>query len=218
MSNIERHVERAVNGTFQIGPRLFRWPAHSEGARQFLARVLALAAGAWTAWRLGNQWPWLWALMVAAAVIAGYTLADTPAKAAEEDEEESGPVEDDPELETAEEDRPRPSPAEIRQILIDSVRDLAGERQGVHLDQMHAVWSLEGDLGMDLSEFRRWVEQHGIPVRDSLKASGKTRIGIHLADLPRRPPTEPTATTPPAVPDDLLQDWSSPQVNPRTTP
>ncbi|MEY9837426.1 hypothetical protein [Streptacidiphilus sp. EB103A] len=198
----EQTVTRAFIGTRQTAGRV-RWIWEKEDGRRRLGRMvsrsLTTAFGLWSAYALGTHWPWVGAAEIIALLCYGHAkarLEETELPEAAEDEQ----AEDAAQPVTA---RPMPSPAEIRQLLIDSVRHLAGERQGVHLDQLHAVWSLDGDLEMDLSEFRRWVEAHGVPVRDSLKASGKTRIGIHLSDLP----ASAAETPPPVVPDELLQDW-----------
>ncbi|MFC1410491.1 hypothetical protein ACEZCY_14625 [Streptacidiphilus sp. N1-12] len=199
MNGFQRVVVRALNGTVQIGGRCWRWPWENTKGRQRIGRLLALAFGCWALFRLSTFWPAFGALALAGLLILGYWQA-LPMPIGESE------AEDETEPEAADEP-PMLSPAETRQLIIDSARHLAGERQGVHLEQMHAYWSTEGDLGMDLSEFRRWVEQHGVPVRDSLKVSGKTRIGIHLGDLPSIAPRPAAAPPPPTVPDDLLQDW-----------
>lgn len=197
----QQTVTRAFIGTGQVVGRL-RWIWETEDGRvrfrRIIGRTLATAFGLWSAYALGAHWPWVGAAELIALLCYGH------AKARIEEAEAAEQADDDPAQPAS---RTMPTPAEIRQLLIDSVRHLAGQRQGVHLDQMHTVWSLEGDLGMDLTEFRRWIESHGIPVRDSLKASGKVRIGIHLDDLPAASPGPAAETTPPVVPDDLLQDW-----------
>jgi hypothetical protein len=200
----EHTVTRAFIGTGQTARRV-RWIWETEKGRarfgQIISRSLCVAFGLWSAGTLALHWPWVGAAEIIALLSYGHAKAQL---------EEAEQAEAELEAEDAEQPvttRPMPTPAELRQLLIDSVRHLAGERQGVHLDQLHTVWSLDGDLGMDLSEFRRWVEAHGVPVRDSLKVSGKTRIGIHLSDLPAVAAATGASTPPPVVPDDLLQDW-----------
>lgn len=200
----EDTVSRAFIGTGQRAGRV-RWIWEKAEGRSRLGlivgRSLSVGFGLWSAGALALHWPWVGVAEVIALLWYGHAKAEI-----EEAEQAEAELEAD-DAEQLAAARPMPTPAEIRQLLINSVRHLAGERQGVHLDQLHAVWSLEGDLEMDLSEFRRWVEAHGVPVRDSLKASGKTRIGVHLSDLPAgAAPTGPAAP-PPVVPDDLLQDW-----------
>lgn len=200
----EHTVARACIGTGQtVGRVRWIWEKAEGRARLGLivSRGLTTAFGLWSAGALALHWPWVGAAEIIALLFYGHAKAEI---------EEAEQAEAEPEADDAEQPataRPMPSPAEIRELLINGIRHLAGQRQGVHLDQLHTVWSLEGDLQMDLSEFRRWVEAHGIPVRDSLKAGGKTRIGVHLDDLPAAAPPTGLPTPPPVVPDDLLQDW-----------
>ena len=224
-------VTRAVIGAGQTGSRRLRWIWETEDGRRRLGRVIARLIGSafivYAIIRLGTYWPWVGAAEIIALLWYGHAKAQVEEAEQGDDQADEELDEYDAEPEQAAASatavpaaaaRPMPTPAERRQLLIDSVRHLAGARQGVHLDQLHTVWSLEGDLQMDLSEFRRWVEAHGITVRNSLKVSGATRIGIRLDDLPAAAAPAAAGTPPPVVPDDLLQDWQSSQVSPRTTP
>lgn len=197
----QQAVTRTVVGTGRLGGRRLRWIWETEAGRarlgQIVARTIGTAFLVYTFIRFGTYWPWVGVAEIVGVLWYGYAKAQLEEEQLAEDGDEPEPEE--PTAPAAS----MPAAPDVRRLIIDSVRHLAGQRQGVHLEQLHAYWSLHGDLGMDLSEFRRWVEAHGVPVRNSLKASGTTRIGIHLADLP----TEAAATPPPLVPDDLFQDW-----------
>lgn len=208
MSGWERHLERAVNGTVQLGPRGWRWLWESKAGRTIIARLAATAFAGWAMYRLAGQWPWLWGVAVALVIVQGYRGAE---------EQQDGEVEDA--------DAPAPlapalTRAAMRTELIATIRRLAEHRAGVHLAAVHADWLDRGllDEGRSLSEFREFVESLGLVVVDSVKTRGATRIGVHVADLPGAAPAPAAATPPPAVSDDLFQDWSSPQVSPGTTP
>lgn len=207
----ERHLERAVNGTVQIGPNLARWPGKGKGWR-IPGRVVALGVAVFAAWRLGHQWPWLWALMIAGVLGVGYWLGEFTT------EPEPAPEEELADVEPGEQLPPAPDPApqhpeltwdQERQLIIDAVRHLAAGYANVHLADLYAY--MDGPaMYMDLSEFRVWVRVHNVPTRDSVKARGLTRVGIRVADLqqPRWDPPEDTPPPPfPVLPPDALQDW-----------
>lgn len=192
MSAWERHLARMVNGTVQLGPRHWHWLWESKEGRTVIARLFLTVGAGWAMYRLAGAWPWLWGAAVVLVLVRGYRSAEEEELAGAEEAEDEVSEDGEPEL----------SPDDIRQLLIDSIRHLADGRAGIHLEELRTDW-LDDGLDMDLSEFRRWVESHGLHVDDSVKSRGKTRIGIRLAALP----AEAAATPPPVAPDDLFQDW-----------
>lgn len=203
MSGWERHLARMVNGTVQIGPRRWRWLWESKDGRTIIARLAATVAWGWALYRLGGQWHWLWGAAIVAVLFQAYRGAEDEPEEVEQPEGDD--LEPEPELPPA-----PPAPTEAsRQLIVDSVLHLAAGYANVHLcdlaDHMEAEqWCV------DLSEFRRWVEAHDVPTRDSVKSRGITRSGIRVADLPQPPPDEVAETPPPplpVLPPDALQDW-----------
>lgn len=198
MSAWEQHLERLVNGTVQLGPRHWRWLWESKAGRTIIARLAITAGAGWAMYRLAGQWPWLWAVAVLLVLAKGY-LSMADGEQPEDAEPEPEPVAFDP-VWTRE---------AMRTELLHSLRTLADGYANVHLSRVHSEWIDRGliDESRELTEFRTFAESLGIPVRDSVKAGGSTRIGVRIADLPEPDPQPAAETAPPAVPDDLLQDW-----------
>lgn len=199
MNLLQRTIVRTINGTLQIGARLWRWPWETKEGRERLRRVVALAAAAWALYRLAGRWHWIGEVAVGVALICAYRTADPV-------------VDEDDASSNLDEALPEPTVEQLQAALIETIRTLGNGNNGVHLDRILAGWQHAGlaDPDMTLTEFRQSVEHLGIPVRSSLKVSGIVRIGVHLDDLPK-PQVSDTGhlpdTTPPAVPDDLFQDW-----------
>lgn len=64
------------------------------------------------------------------------------------------------------------------------VRDRIGDRNGVLLAELLAgLHAAEMHLDWDVTALRRVVERLGIPVRDKIKVSGDTSVGVHVDDL-----------------------------------
>lgn len=233
MNRFQRASVRAIDGSIQIGGRCCRWPWEPNPepdddeypeplgfwgrARRGALQLAAIVA----AYEFSLRWPWLDPIAVAVVLVLGYreALPAPPATAAEPQAEEPELLEDDdPEQELL--PAPPEPTAASRQLIIDSVRLLAGGYANVHLAELSEHMEA-GEFCVDLSEFRRWVEAHDLRVRDSVKSRGITRCGIRVTDLPEPAPAEAAETPPPprpVLPPDALQDWSSPQVSPGTTP
>jgi hypothetical protein len=200
---LQRVIVRTINGAIQIGARLWRWPWETKEGRERLRRAIALVAAGWSLYRLAGRWHWIGEVAVGVALICAYRVADEVVVDQQaEDEEISSKLDGIPE----------PTVEQLQAALIETIRTLGDGSNGVHLDRILIGWQEAGlaDPDMTLSEFRQTIEHLGIPVRSSLKVSGVVRIGVHLDDLPKpqvSDPGQPPDTTPPAVPDDLFQDW-----------
>ncbi|MFC7869655.1 hypothetical protein ACFUS2_00645 [[Kitasatospora] papulosa] len=132
-----------------------------------IVRTAVLAAGLYIGWRVIRHWPaTLWALVplwIWAAVRAI-------------------PKED-------------PAPAEVstaqRDQLHALVRDLIGDRPGVHLSTLleHLQKHGQGE-GWDIALLRTRLPLLGVPVRRSVKVARKVAYGVHRDDLPQPSPAE----------------------------
>lgn len=75
--------------------------------------------------------------------------------------------------------------------LLTLVRDLIGERPGVHLStlldhlQKHGQWK-----GREVADLRTHLAALHVPVRRSVKVAGKVAYGVHRDDLPQPSPAE----------------------------
>jgi hypothetical protein len=202
VNGFQRAVVRTINGTIQIGARIWRWPWESKEGREKLRRGIALIASGWSLYRLTGRWPWIGAVAITVALICAYRTADEVVDDENEVEETTADLQSIPE----------PTVEQLQGALIETIRRLADPVGRVHLDRVLIGWQEAGlaDPDMTLSEFRQTVEHLGIPVRSSIKVAGVVRIGVHLDDLQQADELVvgnlPT-TTPPVVPDDLLQDW-----------
>lgn len=132
-----------------------------------IVRTAVLAAGLYIGWRIIRQWPaLLWAavpLWIWAAVRA---IPDEG-----------------------------PAPAEIsaaqREQLHALIRDLIGDRPGVHLSTLleHLQKHGQGE-GWDITLLRTRLPLLGVPVRRSVKVAKKVAYGVHREDLPQASPAE----------------------------
>lgn len=132
-----------------------------------IVRTAVLAAGLYVGWRFIRHWPAiLWALVplwIWAAVRA-----------------------------ISKED---PAPAEIsvaqREQLHALVRDLIGDRPGVHLSTLleHLQKHGQGE-GWTVAILRTRLPLLGLPVRRSVKVARKVAYGVHRDDLPQPSPAE----------------------------
>ncbi|MGW0545366.1 hypothetical protein ACWD0D_34485 [Streptomyces griseoincarnatus] len=139
-----------------------------------IVRLVVLAAGAYGAWLLIRRWPavlwvlvplWCWAAIRA---IPG------------EDEE------------TPEEDASAPQATEAqREQLLTLVRDLIGDRPGVHLSTLldHLQKHGQGE-GWTIALLRTRLPLLGVPVRKSVKVARRVAYGVHRDDLPQPSPAE----------------------------
>lgn len=132
-------------------------------------RLVVLAAGAYGVWWLVRRWPViLWAavpLWCWAAIRALDTDDETPA--------------------------PAEATEAQREQLLALVRDLIGDRPGVHLATLldHLQKHGQGE-GWTVALLRERLPLLGVPVRRSVKVAKKVAYGVHRDDLPATSPTE----------------------------
>lgn len=171
---------RIGDGSAQIGWRIARWPWTDQGWRARTGRSIWMVFLGFALWQITQHYPPAMAVVVIWFLVKAYRVGTaTIAKDAQDDTE------------------PVPLTAwhyrEANRLeLIDTVLRLADNGLAVHLDTVFADFA-ERDLvspGRTLSDFRRMCDQVGIPVRDSVKVAGRTRIGIHLNDLPDHSPAD----------------------------
>lgn len=68
--------------------------------------------------------------------------------------------------------------------FVQFLRDRIGDRNGVLLVELLAgLHAAEMHLDWDVTALRGVVERLGIPVRDKIKVSGATSVGVHVDDL-----------------------------------
>ncbi|MFE3109346.1 hypothetical protein ACFXKJ_02815 [Kitasatospora indigofera] len=88
-------------------------------------------------------------------------------------------------------------------FMVRRARDLIGDATGVHLgvlldalveDRVTLLSDRRPIPSPTVADLRRDLEGRGIRVRDSLKVSGTTRVGVHRDDLPA--PSGPPPLTP----------------------
>lgn len=81
---------------------------------------------------------------------------------------------------------PAHSDAEIYEGIVDYLRRLVADRNGVHLNEALNGLQAQAHLGVVVSvaEFGRQLQRRGIPVRASLKVAGSVGPGVHRDDLP----------------------------------
>lgn len=202
MNGLQRICVRTINGTIQIGARMWRWPWETKEGRERFRRVGVSLTAAWSLYRLAGRWHWIAAVAITVALICAYRAADEVVDGQDEDEETAS------NLEAVSE----PTVEQLQGALVATVLRLADSVGRVHLDRILIGWQEAGLAGRDmtLSDFRKTVEHLGVPVRDSVKVAGVVRIGVHTDDLTQAQLTDSRTlpkTTPPVVPDDLLQDW-----------
>ncbi|MEU3836480.1 hypothetical protein IFE09_11235 [Streptomyces microflavus] len=137
-----------------------------------ILRAVILLAGAAGAMWLIRRWPavlwlavplWCWAAI----------------RALDKDEE-------------SKEDAAAPAATEAqREQLLALVRDLIGDRPGVHLStlldhlQKHGQWK-----GREVADLRTQLAALHVPVRRSVKVRGRVAYGVHRDDLPQPSPAE----------------------------
>ncbi|TQF04775.1 hypothetical protein E6W39_24290 [Kitasatospora acidiphila] len=85
---------------------------------------------------------------------------------------------------------------EIYTSAVEHLRELIGDRNGVHLTEVLADWQSRGWVGqVPAAELGRQLQRRGIPVRASLKVSGAVGPGVHRDDLPAAAEPLPEATS-----------------------
>ncbi|MER6103607.1 hypothetical protein ABT115_15115 [Streptomyces sp. NPDC001832] len=135
-----------------------------------ILRLVLLAAGAYGTWWLLRRWPAiLWAAVPLWCWAAIRAIPD-------EDEESPAATE---------------SPEAQKEQLHALVRDLIGDRPGVHLSTLLAHLQKHGQgEGWEVADLRARLPRLGIPVRRSVKVKRRVAYGVHRDDLPQSSPAE----------------------------
>ncbi len=134
-----------------------------------ILRAVILGGGAYGAWWAIRRWPViLWAI-VPLWLWAAVRAIPTP--------DEEAPV--------------APSTEAQREQLHTLVRDLIGDRPGVHLSALldHLQQHGQGE-GWTVSDLKARLPRLGVPVRRSVKVDKKVAHGVHRDDLPAPSPAE----------------------------
>lgn len=136
-------------------------------------RLVALGAGAYGTWWLIRRWPAV--LWIAVPLWCWAAIRAIPKEDAEA-----------PEKTEATEAQ--------REQLHTLIRDLIGDRPGVHLSTLldHLQKHDQGE-GWDIATLRTRLPLLGVPVRKSVKVARKVAYGVHRDDLPTPSPTETAA-------------------------
>lgn len=81
-------------------------------------------------------------------------------------------------------------------LLLARIHTLIGTGRGVHLDRLLEDLIDDAQLPAEttVSELRRDLTTRGIPTRDSVRASGTVRVGVHADDL--QPLSQPLPPAP----------------------
>lgn len=103
-----------------------------------------------------------------------------------EEEDEPAADEQQPVTPPAADAAPAHSDAEIYEGLVDYLRRLIADRNGVHLTEALNGLQAQGlaAITMSAAEFGRHLQRRGIPVRASIKVTGSVGPGVHRDDLP----------------------------------
>ncbi|MFE5996751.1 hypothetical protein ACFQ6C_07635 [Streptomyces sp. NPDC056454] len=139
-----------------------------------IVRLAVLAAGAYAAWLLIRRWPAaLWALVPLWCWAAVRAI----------------PAEDE---ETHEDGASIPEATETeREQLHALVRDLIGDRPGVHLSTLLDHLQKHGQgKGWTIALLRTRLPLLGVPVRKSVKVARRVAYGVHRDDIPQPSPAE----------------------------
>ena len=185
MKWLRRAGARVYDGSIQIGWRVGRWPWQDPNKGERAVRAVLLAAVVGVLWWVGQAVPRVAGLLMLGWVVAAFRAGEAEEEAAGDDQAETASNLDEVSA---------PTRADLLADLVDTITQLAGTGRGVHLNLVYRNWLDRGLIRDErtLSQFRRFAEDLGVPVRDSLKVAGKVGIGVRLADLPG-----PAAATPP---------------------
>ncbi|MFB4197736.1 hypothetical protein [Streptomyces carpaticus] len=200
-----------------------------------LKRLAALAFAVYAAAYLVRSTPPLLTGIVLGWCVTAWVLSPTPARPVADDgadvdgleEEFDGDADDDQEHDAAagvEDDESLPSPTvDPRAAVLALVPPLAGDRLGVHVDELLSAAHRQGLLrGWAKGDLRAWLEEGGTPTGDLNLARpdlGRrcTRAGVRLADLPATPShtvTTPAESAPQAAPAGGGEDSPPPAPTP----
>ncbi|TRV81741.1 hypothetical protein FKN01_00015 [Streptomyces sp. 130] len=137
-----------------------------------ILRMVILGGAAYGAWWAVRRWP-----VILWAVVPLWLWAAVRALGHDEDD---GPT-----------DAPAADTAAQREQLHALVRDLIGDRPGVHLSTLldHLQKHGQGE-GWTVSDLKARLPRLGVPVRRSVKVGKKVATGVHRDDLPAPSPAE----------------------------
>ncbi|MFE5873024.1 hypothetical protein ACFQ6V_30835 [Streptomyces roseifaciens] len=177
--------------TYQALGRACAWCMAGEGSSK-VWRALGVVIGVGTAYRLTGSSPIVAGGLYMAWLGLAWTQTPpqvTRAPSAEEPDEEEVEETDEALGPAAEEDvgkfpTPLSDPLEAAAFL-DRLRTLIGDRNGVLLRTVVADLHDAGvPAEWGVPEARALCTALGVPVKDSLKVTGKTSIGVHRSALP----------------------------------
>ncbi|GAA2053306.1 hypothetical protein GCM10009757_28080 [Streptomyces cheonanensis] len=204
-----------------------------------LRRLGILAFAVYAAAYLVRSTPPLLTGIVLGWCITAWVLSPSPARPAADadadaedglEEEFDGDADDDQEHDAAadiEDGDPLPSPTDTRAAVLALVPPLAGDRLGVHVDELLTAAHRQGLLrGWAKGDLRAFLEEGGTPTGDLNLARpdlGRrcTRAGVRLADLPAAPShtvTTPAESAPQAAPGNRSEDSPPPAPTPPSQP
>ncbi|MFC1434280.1 hypothetical protein ACEZDB_26935 [Streptacidiphilus sp. N1-3] len=183
MKWLRRAAARIYDGSIQIGWRVGRWPWQDPHKGEQAVRTVLLAAAVAVLWWVGQAVPRVAGIALVAWAVAAFRAGEAEEEAAGEEAGDGA----------GEQLVPAPTRADLLADLVDTITQLAGTGRGVHLSLVYRNWLDRGLIRDErtLSQFRRFAEDLGVPVRDSLKVAGKVGIGVRLDDLPDVPATPP---------------------------
>ncbi|MFJ3097368.1 hypothetical protein [Streptomyces hydrogenans] len=149
-----------------------------------LVRIAVLALLALGGYRAVRAAPWLlWPTALIWAVAAW--RAGRPTEGSEDAPDEEA-------------DEPAAAPSAEAAVAL--LREVLGDRPGVHLSEVLAHLQKHGQgEGWKVADLRLRLEALGIPVEPKLKLSGVPTRGVRAADLDRLFPAEETASSPARV-------------------
>jgi hypothetical protein len=180
-------VRRLVDGSAVVGGRVRRAfiPLDEDGEIRLLAAAARCGVGLWIGSGIfggAHPSPLLLAAGTCAWCVAAWRAEPEEQQEQTEEQGAAGPVYTD---------------AEIHQDATDRLRELIGDRNGVHLSVVLADWQARRWVAPEVTgaELGRQFQRRGIPVRASLKVSGSVGPGVHRDDLPAAAEPLPEATS-----------------------
>lgn len=181
-------VRRLVDGSAIVGSRIRRtlFPADDDGELRLLATAARCGAAGWAAYVvLDSPHPSPVWFVAGTCVWCTAAWRAKPEPALEEQPADAPPATPEP----------AHTDTEIYEGLVDYLRRLIADRNGVHLTEALRGLQARRLLGAEVSaaEFGRQLQRWGIPVRASLKVAKSVGPGVHRDDLP--PATEPLPET-----------------------
>ncbi|MFF3357128.1 hypothetical protein ACFYWN_31810 [Streptomyces sp. NPDC002917] len=178
MKSLHAALERLAKGssalTLRIGRGITGWLKASEGAGNFVIRLVFLAIPVGILWGLlSTSRTVMWILVTIWAIAAWRAVQ--PAQGSKAGKEFDLHPDD----------------------LVDLLWELVGERKGVHLAQVAAQLTEESEgHSWSITDARVLLEAAGIPTRHSVRVAGLgVAVGVHRQDIPPTPsPTSPESS------------------------